>query len=87
MFSIVIYSYFWYVGYSFYKRMSENANSSDYNLVTADDQVSPLEEELFRLEEQDDEEPRVRIELTKVNSMNDESPISEIVKSEDILFT
>jgi hypothetical protein len=67
--------------------MSENANSSDYNLVTPDDQVSPLEEELFRLEEQDDEEPRVRIELTKVNSMNDESPISEIVKSEDILFT
>jgi hypothetical protein len=31
--------------------MSENANSSDYNLVTADDHVSPLEEELFRLEE------------------------------------
>jgi hypothetical protein len=67
--------------------MSENANSSDYNLVTADDQVSPLEEELFRLEEQDDEEPRVRIELTKVDSMTDESPILENVKSEDILFT
>jgi hypothetical protein len=66
--------------------MSDNANSSDYNLVTADDQVSPLEEELFRLEEQDDEEPRVRIELTKVNSMTDESPILENVKSEDILF-
>jgi hypothetical protein len=67
--------------------MSDNSNSSDYNLVTADDQVSPLEEELFRLEEQDDEEPRVRIELTKVNSMTDESPILENVKSEDILFT